>query len=1070
MVDKDLSEYIKNVSSDFMFIEPDSPVEELKGFLKKLQNITNFAEEKNSFIIGDCSSMIASIIEKICNKEISNTDTAFENISSLLTAMQSIAEDTSGQIASKFKETLAVARVYLADLSGEENSTVIESSSDMSEEEEFLQMMEQRIDTVESTLLSMDEGKVDFESMRGVFREFHTLKGETGMLGMKDLHEFFHSAESSMERLRNEAPQFTHRLAAAIMEINDISRMLLKREATVSDFPERISSALSESTAAVEDAFASTNESSSENEKVEVDTPNNEINNDDFFAGMAEEAAEIASEAEEESIDKFEEAESRDKFSELDKENLIEEFEDDDLQKHQNTEEYKKKTKTQQISIPQNGSSSKGSLAQTGGVIPVDVRRIDALLELVANTMAATSQICQNPVINSLSDHDLREDVLELQRSVTSLHTISMDLRMVPIRSLFQRMKRLAFDVSRASQKKVDVILQGEQTEIDRTVMDNLTAAMTHMVRNAIDHGIESPDERRMKDKPEKGKLKMKAYRRGSDIAIEISDDGGGIDRENVKKKAIEAGILSENDLYDDSQLIDFIFRSGISTAKKLTGVSGRGVGMEAVSQAIKDLHGKIEVKTGKEEGTVIRLILPLSLASIDGLMVKVGYSFYIIPALSVRECLRPKKEDITQVEGRGTVLQTRGAIVPIIHVGKMLKVDYEIDDYTNGDIIIVEHQGKIGALFVDKVINTRQVMVKPLNDSFKGIDLVSGTAELGARKVALVLALNNILSRVSAENSGSFGTDSAKKDKIETVDIGSNQVGMVDFYIDHLDGNKVKRSRFAINAFKAREFVNVQHLTELPNSPKGFSGMLLLRKQTIPVVDLAELVGFKHASDERIIVICEFGLKTVGIIVTGVNRINYISWSEIKEPPSTSMTIDSSYIVGTILMKGTIVFVLDFEHIVQEVITMYKDFGDSLQGVQKRGSRNKILLIEDSMLIRRKTAKALTDAGMEVTQASNGKEAFEIINDTLRIAEEEGKSIFEYIDLVVSDIEMPQMDGYTFTRELKGNPKTMILPVILFSSLTNDTVVNRAREVHADGVVSKSETPELARHLSKYL
>jgi chemotaxis signal transduction protein/CheY-like chemotaxis protein len=616
-------------------------------------------------------------------------------------------------------------------------------------------------------------------------------------------------------------------------------------------------------------------------------------------------------------------------------------------------------------------------------------------------------------------------------------------------------------------------------TEVDRSLIETLSGGLIHLVRNAVDHGIEAPADRRRLGKEEQGRLVLRAYQDGGDVIIQVQDDGAGLDADRIREVAIKRGLLTPDRQISQSDLFALIFHPGFSTASRITGTSGRGVGMNAVQDAVDSLRGKIDVESEPGRGTTLRLILPLSLAAIQGLLVEVGRSQYLLPAFVVRESFRPKAEWLDTVKGQGRVVSIRGAILPIIDLAEVLQVPDAAVAPEEGVLVIVEYEGRLAALLVSAVLNTQNAMIRPLEGPLAGVEYVSGVVTLGQGSLALVLEVGELLRHGVTSASTDLTTGFSQDDRVETVDIGSNQVAMVDFSICYRETGVERTSRYAINAFKAREFVPMQELTPMPQAPPGFAGVLLLRDRTLPVVNLVSLLGFEPvASGEGSIIICEFGSHTIGIAVEQVNRVNYISWGEILPPPDTSGSgAGAEAVVGTILMGEEVLFVLDFEQIVQKVLSIYQSFGQTLDGVQQRKTRSRVLLVEDSTLVRQKTAEALRSAGLEVIEAANGQAALDELRRMESVVEGEeggdqagGGSIFDLLDLVLSDIEMPLLDGYTLAQEIKRSSILRGLPVIFHSSLTNQTIIARAKEVQADGVVAKGDPEHLALLLRQYL
>jgi two-component system chemotaxis sensor kinase CheA len=986
----------------------------------------------------DAADVAAELAAAAAEGYIADPAALMENLQALSQALCAMAEEYARGAAPKrsAKAEVGAARVFLHDLEAGASSEDAEAGqTGDAEADEFRQEMLARVDAVEQLLLDLPEGRPAPEAIAGIFREYHTLKGETGILGLKELNAFFHRVESAVEPARNEPVIVTAELTDALVQASDLSRALLGgRTAPGSEACDacigRIESAVASAPVGASPGSEpfQTGEDVAGAEAADAD--------DEFFAAMG--TAGAGEPLSQPALDPSAAADAGGVDALLAE--SLEAVEEEPVAE-----------------------------SETMQVVPVDVGRIDALLDLVATTAATTSQVVQHPALEGVADGELAADLTALRRSVGSLQDLAVGLRMTPVRPLFQRLRRAAYDVSRSSRKNIEVVVEGASAEVDRSVIEQLTGGLVHVVRNAIDHGIEPSAERRAAGKPERGRLELSARRQGSDVVLQVSDDGQGLNTERIREQAIAAGLLPPGDRSDPHEVHKLIFHSGLSTAGRVTGTSGRGVGMEAVQTAAEALRGRVDVLSDPGEGTLVKLVLPLALAAIDGLVVRVGDARYVLPVTSVRQSFQPADGDLSTVEGRGRMVRFRNALLPVIDLAR------ELGQETNGAanvFVAVEHQNRLAALAVDAVVSTRQVLVRPLEGNLAKVPVVSGSASLDGRRLALVLEPAALLATVSTSSGGELGEVQKREGQIETVDIGGNQVGMVDFTLRFSEGGRTRAARYAINAFKAREFIPDTELTAIPNAPPGFAGMLLLRNQTLPVVDLRTLLGFAASEEEagRTLIVCEFGAMTIGIRVSAVNRVHYISWGDIKPPPETGTAAAHSAVVGTILMEEEVVFVLDFEQIVQMVLRLYKDYGASFHGVEQRKTGSRILLVEDSRLVRTRAAEALRAAGLEVLEAANGEEARKILIDLIEEVEGAGGSIFDRLDLVLSDIEMPQMDGYTLTSTIKGHPSLVALPVVLHSSLSNETIVRRAKEVQADGVVGKHDPQILADQLRKYL
>ena len=726
--------------------------------------------------------------------------------------------------------------------------------------------------------------------------------------------------------------------------------------------------------------------------------------------------------------------------------------------------------------------------------VSIDVKKLDELLDIVSELSLIGSHIANNSEVLNITS--ATSDLQELQRFCRTLNDMASSFRMTQIAPLFKRIQRAAIDTARAMNKQVDLIIEGKETKVDRIIIERLSAALIHLIRNSVGHGIESADRRREINKSPVGKIRLSARQTGADIVIELGDDGSGLNIAKIREKAINNGLITPETNLKDADIARLIFSSGFSTTDEVNGISGRGVGMSIVQETIDSLRGRIEVDNHIGKGVTFQLRFPVTLAAVEALLVTLGNSILAIPIQSVRETFKLSQEDISTIEGRGQIVNVRGIMVPVISMADFLELPSNSHDNKGGVLVIIDEGEKLAAILVDKVMDTRQVVIRPLEGKLRDIPEITGAALLNNRQISLVLDTRRIIEKTFISSGRAYSdagaVQVASERKVETVSIGSNAVGIIDFCIRYrTNDGKIKSNTFAINAFKTREFVPAGNLTIVPDMPTGFAGMILLRDDTIPVMALDNLLGMPKAesdSDEfyNIIIICEFSGVTVGFLVSEVNSVSYISWDDINPPPKGGPLFTLKHVIGTILLEvinskapaessntannEDVAFLLDFEQIVQQVINLYDNIDNSLGEIKLKKDVTTILLAEDSNLIRRETSNALENAGIQVLQAANGLEAQRIIEQLLTKAKEEGKSIFNYLDLILSDIEMPQMDGYSLTMFCKNHPELRLLPVLLHSSLTNDTIVKRAKEVHADGFISKCAPEELATHLSKYL
>jgi two-component system chemotaxis sensor kinase CheA len=317
-------------------------------------------------------------------------------------------------------------------------------------------------------------------------------------------------------------------------------------------------------------------------------------------------------------------------------------------------------------------------------------------------------------------------------------------------------MARLVRDLGKKANKPVEFVMAGEDTELDKTVVDRIGDPLVHMIRNAVDHGLEAdPEDRKRAGKPETGRVELRAYHKGGNIYIEVEDDGRGLDREAILAKARERGVVDDSDVLSDREIFNLIFEPGFSTAKKVTDVSGRGVGMDVVRRNIEALRGQVEIRSEPGKGSVFIIRLPLTLAIIDGMVIRVGLERYIIPTLSVVMSIRPDKKDLSTVLQRGEMLALQGSLIPLFRLGRLFSVDGAEQDPTKSLVIIVEDDGERTGLVTDELLGQQQIVIKTLGETMRGIPGVSGGAIMPDGQVGLILDVGGLVKLANAKSNG---------------------------------------------------------------------------------------------------------------------------------------------------------------------------------------------------------------------------------------------------------------------------------------------------------------------------
>ena len=370
--------------------------------------------------------------------------------------------------------------------------------------------------------------------------------------------------------------------------------------------------------------------------------------------------------------------------------------------------------------------------------VRVDIEKLDTLMNLMGELVINKVRLEQIGQTHRLAD--LMETLEQMDRVTGDLQNIVMKVRMVPVSAVFNRFPRMVRDVSKELGKEINLTIEGEETELDRTVIDEIGDPIMHLLRNSLDHGVESPDKREAKGKPRTGEVGLIARHEGNNVVIMITDDGAGIDADKIRKKAVEKGMISQSeaDSLDDADAVRLIFLPGFSTAEKITDISGRGVGMDVVRSKIEALSGHVDVETHIDEGSVFKIKLPLTLAIIQAMLVRVQEEMYAIPLTSIDSTINIEPSDIQTVQNK-EVIVLRGEIIPIIRMEEALQVPHTKD--SDEHFVVVVHAGEAKAgIVVDNLIGQQEIVIKTLGNLFAGLKLFGGATVLGDGRVALIL------------------------------------------------------------------------------------------------------------------------------------------------------------------------------------------------------------------------------------------------------------------------------------------------------------------------------------------
>ena len=555
---------------------------------------------------------------------------------------------------------------------------------------------------IEAALLVLDEQPEDSDALASIFRSFHSIKGVSGFLKLTPMHTLTHEVESLLDLARNGELLLTSTIITEILNSRDAVQEMVQQITVALEqgvLPDTVVP-VSHLIAAVKRVAVPDAERTGAAETVAADPLP--------MPPLGEETVDPAP---------------------------------DTVTPAPASETAAPPKEVAKTASPAKSGVPRAAIAPS---VRVNTEKLDTLMNVVGELVIVQSQLLESSREGAVDASDdsstMSRNLTQLGRITKELQHTAMSLRMVPVKPTFQKMERIARDLSRDCGKRVLFTVSGEDTEIDRSVVEEIADPLVHMVRNAMDHGLEDPEGRIEAGKEEMGNVSLSAYHKGSNIVIELQDDGRGLNTEKLLAKARSKGIVGEHHGLEEAEIYQLIFHPGFSTAETVTAVSGRGVGMDVVKRNIEKLRGKIEIESELGKGSIFRIMLPLTMAIIDGMVVKVGEDRFILPSTSVQMALRPSQEQLSRINGSGEVLDHRGKILPIQRLHERFGIDGAIEQPTEAIMVIVESAGRTHALLVDEMINKQEVVIKSLGSFLQGLHGVAGGAILGDGNIALIL------------------------------------------------------------------------------------------------------------------------------------------------------------------------------------------------------------------------------------------------------------------------------------------------------------------------------------------
>ncbi|GAB6096513.1 hypothetical protein JCM14469_27660 [Desulfatiferula olefinivorans] len=580
--------------------------------------------------------------------------------------------------------------------------------------QDFVIESRENLETIEVNLIDLEEHPDDTDIINAIFRPFHTIKGISGFLDLRKINQLAHCTENLLDSARKGRFVIDREVTDIILQAVDLLKRLIGR----------VARGLEAGTTA-DDADIDIEALSAVIERMDTElgreTPPRRMG--DILISSGAVTPEVLGEALQYQADHPER-----KLGEI----LVEESGVESRQVISALREQKRVRKPGPFQVK------------------VDTVKLDNLVDLTGELVIAQSMLRQEAASRGGSGQKMAQNLNQLGQIVSHIQKIAMSMRMVPISATFQKMVRLVRDLSKSCKKDVALTMSGEETEIDRNVVEALYEPMVHMIRNAVDHGLESAEERKRAGKPEKGSVSLKAYHKGGNIVIEIVDDGRGLDTMTILEKAVKQGLVDPDAVLSDKEIFQLVMKPGFSTAQAITDISGRGVGMDVVKKAIEAMSGRVDIESVHGKGTTVIITLPLTLAIIEGMLVRIGEGRFIVPTMAILESFRPHREDYFTVEGKGEMLMFRKNLIPLIRLESICGGGVAHRDVWDNIAIVVESNKQQRALLIDELLGKEEYVIKSLGETLKHIKGLAGGAIMGDGTVGLILDIGGLFDVVS--------------------------------------------------------------------------------------------------------------------------------------------------------------------------------------------------------------------------------------------------------------------------------------------------------------------------------
>ncbi|MEO9903569.1 chemotaxis protein CheW [Nisaea sp.] len=898
---------------------------------------------------------------------------------------------------------------------------------------EFLTETSENVSELDVELVQLEQNPNDQGLLGNIFRLVHTIKGTCGFLGLPRLEAVAHASENVLGKIRDGSLEVSADAITLILESFDRIKWLLSSleenevepEGDDQDLIDRLNHVAEGGTLDDVAAPEAAAEPEPEPEPEPVEEPAalrpGEVSMEELERAFLEAPGPDDMPSDEPEADAVEEAQA-------------EEVAEPAPAPPEPKKEVAVSSPKAVAKQPDKDKQVRES-AVANQTIRVNVDLLENLMTMVSELVLTRNQLMQ--ISRNEKDSEFTVPLQRLSQVTSELQEGVMKTRMQPIGNAWSKLPRLVRDLSIDLSKKIDLQMLGADTELDRQVLELIKDPLTHMVRNSADHGIEDGPSRLAAGKSETGTVTLNAYHEGGHIIIEIKDDGKGLDPEKIKAKAVANGLVAESeaDSLSEQQIQQFIFRAGFSTAAEVTSVSGRGVGMDVVRTNIEKIGGTIELKSVFGKGSTFIIKIPLTLAIVSALIVEAGGERFAIPQLSVVELVRASSNSEHKIEEvHGTpVLRLRNRLLPLVSLRRLLRLDEGDEETPQEAFIVVLQIGTYSVgIMVDRVFDTEEIVVKPVAPILRNITLFSGNTILGDGSVIMILDPNGV---------------AAASGELKMVDEDGQDTAR---HLTHrTDVSSLLLFRAGGQSPKAVPLALVARLEEIDLASVEYSEgrpLVQYRGQLMPLVAMDDDVKLESEGRQPVLVFTDND-RSMGLIVDQIVDI-------VEDRINIEVSPDAPWLMGSAVIAGKATEVIDAGFYLTQA---YGDwFGSADADSQEASDPRRVLLVDDSAFFRNLIKPLLSVAGYDVTAVDHAEAALELC---------EGNAEF---DAIISDIEMPGIDGFELTRRLREIARWEDTPIIALSSHTAPRDLDRGREVGFTDYIAKLDRDALLETLAQ--